>query len=550
MISAHIFASTTTIPVTDGIDITWGENGDNELSIDNKNILAPLFDQPAQYKIEAHENGSCIWSGRIAEIVLDNGQYHLRAKGDIYQFDQIEDYTEFWSDAGTERWKLYTNLTSHIVAPIIAVESSFDTSLNDGLLYATLRKGSAIPSNSGMAFYWHPPFGSSNRVSQYIATIENRLPVNWNAIIQARDENGTFLENITVAGNDTLKRNLIYKTYTNNPFYLYVILINQTGGTYTVSAESDTYFIRVHDTRILARNQDQSTTTITSSVAPGSAVTVTPASMAGIYEGSKVAFVTSGELVTASQVTPTTFKADLRNGHPSGDTLLIPRMQVSTVVSGIVSPYYNSQNIVIQPSSDDIQRAIYEQENALSVLKELAETGNGIHPFDVFSMRGVFTFRSSTDRPLYYAQADEYSVALDLFGSANKIRATYELGDSRIVTPYVVRTNQIAQLNRTRTIEPNITASGLLTTYLSNVVNQPILSKTSIAIKRLRNQYYGDLDVSALYIPATVRITNIDPILSHIKTNFTLREIRIDADGETEYILDELPDTIETLLAK
>lgn len=546
MIIAHVDLPERTIALDGDIQIGWDIHGDNELSVENSNVARSLFNRAAQYTITAYDAKGRVWSGRIAELELDNGQYHVRAKGDIYQLDQIEDYIAWYSIIGSERFTQVTSGMMYPPFPITVQDALFDYSTDNESVYFTLAKDAALSNQRGAAMYIRLPLGKV--VSAYAMNLECRIPTGFTLTYRQADSAGTISTISTVAGNGAVQSTVFsgIDVEGTDCVVAYLALRNETGGTYTNTQENGHWYVRASDVRYLSTSSDIVRTTLNGAVSAGNDVTITPVSMVGIYVGAKVVFPTGSnpQVITVKTVGSTTFTADIRGAQANGATMHILRLLHSTIVRDVISGMF--VNPSIQATTTDVVDSVYHTKDAFSLVQEIAKK----EQYDLYSRAGAFFFRPISERVLHYAMSDTYRVAIDLYNSVYKSRGMYDRFGEKALTPYATQQYNSALLTRSQTTDIATQASGIAYINAAAMLTQQLVSKTEVSVRKLRNQYHGEIDINAVQIPANVRITNIDPTLSHVKTDFTLREIRIDADGETDYILDELPDTIETLLAR
>lgn len=519
----------------ENVDLSWDDKGANTLQVDNI-VDNDIIYAPRQLPIYAYSDGVEIWRGFIGETTRATNNNALVAYGDIHRFSMKEDYTEFWSETGCSNWFVLASGNSFPFTVSNLSPNSFDARVDDNELYFTLRKDAAIRNVHGTIAAYRP----NNNIKLYAANIEYRLPTNFTAYLQGRQADGTFSFNVIYAGNGAIKYGVIFSVSVNVGM-INVFLRNDTGGTYTVTDETDHWYVKITDFRAMSDSSDTVAGTLTSAATAGTNATINVSTTEGMYPGAQVSIPSANpQIVTVKTVGASSFTADLRANQPNGAAFRTLRLRSSTIASGIAQSINYPYSTFIQNTDDDITNAIYAQENALEVL-ESVKPGN----YDMYTRKGIFCYVPQTQRDTYLARADQYSTTIDLYNSPGSIRAKY---DDKLTGYTETIDAQRYQLTRTKTIDLP-TASGMAIVQRNLAASGIVESKSDVTISELRNRLGGVLSIHEIHTPAVVSIQNIIPELTGVKTTYLLKEIRADGDN-ISYVLDKYPDTIESFLSE
>lgn len=532
-ITLHLMRNPQQNITTQSYEVSYTDLGDDKLTA---RVSSPtIFQDPDQDTMIVFQDGNIAWRGFVGEVGFQDNQYTVTAYGDVHRLRVSEDYNEFWSDVGFTNWN----------AVQTSAQYSHDDIIDSTQVYATLRKGANIPRLSGYQAQWVLPLRTSNVVSAFQIFVDYQLPTNYRVYIQTFTISGVAIANYaTLTGNDARQRAIVFGSNldSQNIGMLRLFLRNDVAGAaYNVTAETDQWYVKLTDFRALGKSTDILTTTLSSTVSAGTGITVTPASMNGIYPGSQVLVSggASGQIMTVQTTTPTTFVTDTISGITSGTTLVIPRIQGSTIAQSVVAPYFLSTTI--PSTNDDVLYAQYENISRFDVVASLLAQYNwSVHA-------GNFVVHTSI--PMYKSRSTQTGITYDLYNSVGAWRGLFQNGRFRNATAYVTASGSRGiTLLRTRAIDYGTVVSGLMLADLTYQAAQPVITRSNIAVTRLLSATNGKLSPFVAIPPANVEVVSRITNFFGLRFAWPLRQVTI-TDSEVSYVLDEFPDSIESYLA-
>lgn len=570
MINIHLIGNTVydVTPYIEKGSVSWSENGDNEVQVDLKDTFAfsqNLFQSNYQYQCVVLDGGRQVFNGKLSNNSRVNAVSSLTAVGDFYKTQEIEDYTEFWSDTGASKFYIQDEDNSRIGAVsgelisqvVAAAPDVFSSDINDAYITLSLKKGAAYTSFSGIGAVYELPAIATNDMRYVGFQLDYVIPSGFLIVVQPRDSAGSaainaFSTNPLVATSNT---RVIYTTIPADTRYLYFAYRHNEASTYTNTQEDGYWYAKLSYIRMLHHGDDTITTTLNGAITPGSDKTITPASMDGINIGDLLYFNSGGttnEVITVKSVSGSSFIADVRNNHANGETFYIPRMLATSVIEDIANRI--GASVVFDTTPDkDIPNALYNNQDAFSILQDLKYTSLHNDILEIRAQDGNIIVTEHGSTPVYYANASDIQLSKEYDSLVAYVNSQYttNAGIDR-VTGSVSDTKSIS-LNslRTRRIESNYTISGAALNDASQYLtaNSRVTIKSDFKVTKLYNSAGGIVDYPIM--GSQVIFRNLIPELLGIADySYALKSATLDiVTGEKEYVIGEYLDTLPTLVA-
>lgn len=283
------------------------------------------------------------WKGRVEDVTINNDRVSLVAYGNWSILDDEQSYTALWSSTAYDDWEEMTEEN------VSTVTDTFHAQNRDRL-YIAPRKGGTIADGDRGGVYLKIPDGSSRNLSVIQFSYEVWGSSKWKASLRrwASSSFGTptdvWTPTLTTYGQYT---GAYYGTFTGSPLVSFE---------FESEVDSTTLGTVINgvSTTLAPSSLRVNTTSGTAVAAPGT-VTITPASMTNIANGTKLLYGASTvnlEKVTASAVTGTTFNATFKNTHLVGtaiksiDDWAVPEVDTTTTAG-----YAAGAGTVITPAS-------------------------------------------------------------------------------------------------------------------------------------------------------------------------------------------------------
>lgn len=565
MINIHLIGNTVydVTPYVEKGSVSWGESGDNEVQIDLKSTFAfsqNLFQSNYQYNCVVLDGGRQVFNGKLSSNGRVNDTSSLTAVGDYYKTQEIEDYTEFWSYAGTEDFYLLTSdnsragaVSGELVSQVTQVAPDFYAYENDGSsIRMSLKKSTSIPSLSGIAAVFELPQICQNNMYRALYTLKYQVPSGFLIVVQVKDINGGNATNLTNISTTTTSPASIstYQGIGIDARTIYLALRNSTGGTYTSTQEDGFWSVVLTDVRLLATSDDVIVSTITASTSAGSDIVFTPASMNGINVGDRLYIV--NECITVKSITASTFTADAINAHTNGNAFAIARNCATNIIEDIANRVGASVIMTTTPDKD-IPNALYNNQSAFSILEDLKQTSLHDDTLSISVQNGNMIVVEHGATSTYYADANDIQLSKEYDSLVARANSQYTTNTSiDRVAGSVVDTRSVS-LNslRTKRIESNYTISGaaLNDAYQYLTTNSRVTIKSDFKVTKLYNGAGGIVDYPIM--GSQVIFRNIIPELLGIADySYSLKSATLDlVTGEKEYVIGEYLDTLSTLVA-
>lgn len=292
------------------------------------------------------DGAGAAWLGRVRGVTLRDSGLSIRCYGLwVALSDTLS--TAFWSsNSEYGEWKQANTDTLSTAKP-----EKYELD-NNNRLFVGLRKGEIYASGSeaGAWVYWGP-YGTVD-IDAVTCDYVLFAPSNWKFRLYAvTGSTYTLVNSLTATGS--LQTGTLHLSVASGEGFA-VLLFNEAGSPYTVTAESGVYHLRLTNIRLAAytnRYIDTTSntavtlsvnTTIAAAITAGAGVTVTPASMTGIGNGDTLHIynATDGryEDVLVTGTTGTTFTATFINSY-SGGAVVRERTAVTITPNSMVGIY-------------------------------------------------------------------------------------------------------------------------------------------------------------------------------------------------------------------
>jgi hypothetical protein len=206
-----------------------------------------------------------------------------------------------------------------------------------------------------------------------------------------------------------------------------------------LTASEGFYFFECRRVRALGVEIKIADTTTTAGVTSGT-VNVTPASMAGIYEGAVVT-ISDGVNTETERVlstTSTTFEVELANAYSSGATVEVYGVRASDMAEDLLSFVrdVNASQLVattsqIEQTTTDWQNAIWEDTFPGQILDELCAREN--YEWGVGAGRQLYFRPAGSRGRTFFVDVTDFSLEQDLNEKRNAAYAVYKRVDRQIV---------------------------------------------------------------------------------------------------------------------
>lgn len=535
--------------------VSWDSSGDNQLqfSVKSNNIIHRCFTENIAADVIVFDY-RVVWRGKLESIRKNNKDvYRITAYGLLKQLDKINDYTEFFS-ISTFKDAYYNTIfnsdgtsSEQYVYESILQPDAFTYTNNTGFVQIGLKKNASIGNTKGTAIVQETPIYANNRPCFNFAAFTYNLPASFYVLSKSKDIADNQLTTTlitTTSGIKSVAHNIV-----TDPSYTAVQygIRNNTGGTYTVTAEENAYYLNLNAVRLLSTGVYSISGRLSAQTSPGTITLNIP--NASIGDGVYFISTVSGEYTNVIDVTPTTCSVVTSNPHASGGWYIMPRMHATEIISNICS-HVGLRTIYLDYPDKDIKDANYQTENAKSVLDRVCKHGSDTTLFKVVGT-GDTAYVVSDSFPTYYVDLDVYTIEKLYAHRIASARSVY-------TTAFGVEraTDNVAQTvsngsYRTESYTSNYTTSGAALNEVRNTLHvyDVIPIKSDIKTSRIYNSAGGLVDYP---LPGSrIIIRNILPELLGIdKYKYYLSSIVLDVvTGAKQYVIGDYIDNIESILA-
>lgn len=209
-----------------------------------------VFDRPGLPHVEANWSGFVAWAGRLEDVGAISGGANIGALGYQRALRDVP-YTSLWSTTRVADWMIADERNQSNRRPKMYL---FDT---NNRLSIELTKGTVYDNSADAGtLFWMAPSGSDKNVVAFSFDYNYTLPTNWILRIQRITVAGdvsdgaftpTTLEDITGDGaNHTGSKSYTFAADDG----VQVVIFNNTGSSYTVTAENGAWFARLTNIRV------------------------------------------------------------------------------------------------------------------------------------------------------------------------------------------------------------------------------------------------------------------------------------------------------------
>lgn len=416
-----------------------GEHGDLRLAVElamGRDEAYAVMNLVGVPKVVISDGCRNCWSGRLEDIAPTESGLSFTALGPWrYVSDLV--YTALWSDASVKNWDV---LTEEDISTI--KKSQFDTD-NNNRLWLAARNGEGFVNTNRACFGYRIPDMSDRGVTVVQFVYDLGSGTNWTGKLQSRDSSwGSAAAQWTLAGGIAVKTGAIFVTFTAAEALTFDL---EATGTLTIAANTGSAaYLKITRLRVATSTANCVDTTYGSGITAG-ARTITPVSMAGIYEGMDLVITGGGgtsEMVTVTGVTGSTFDATFAKTHTATVTIKGIVVYGDEIVKDILSGVNNlnagvlsSSTILIQSPGVDMVDVMFEDRKANTVLDDIAARGDGLGNVWESGVRDEVLYlrpRGSDDEETWAVDADVFSIERSLELLANDVQAVYKRPDEKL----------------------------------------------------------------------------------------------------------------------
>lgn len=194
--------------------------------------------------VATHEGGGVLWEGRLEDITIVPGGVSLTAFGYQRAMSDLL-YTGMWTVTSYAGWR---EVTTNDLADWSSMRYAMD---NNNRLYIALSKGESY-NNNGHAggLTWAIPHLGERAPAAFMASYDMRLPVGWQMrILTAGDGFGSPVVEQTINATGGAQSGTISLGLSGG-VRIIVSVRNNTGATYTNTANTDEYYMRMTGVQI------------------------------------------------------------------------------------------------------------------------------------------------------------------------------------------------------------------------------------------------------------------------------------------------------------
>ncbi len=550
-------------------EISYNLNGGNESFIGTSELglsdNIDLFHINGNTEILVTKRGKVIWRGRIDEVSLNNSNAQLRSYGLRQLLYDNGVQNEFFTV--TNRNHLLDTTVNLTTDPVTIEDLEYyDVKKNEGFI--TLKKGAAIANASNNGFNVLVGDFATVGSGVILVDVEYRLPTGFTFYIQQRSGfnageaniNSVLLSNTAFTGNGSVQRHVNTAVLDANASLIGFFIFNETGGTYTVTAETGYYYVTLHYYRIV-RNTRTVSTTISASITAGTR-TVTPGSMANINVGNafligSIADPSLREIVYVTATTATTFTAVFQRSHAAGAAVYAEQITASEMIKRLVNTVNVYSSVDVQDSIVDIDHVDTQPTTVVAFLDNLCARGDGVLPFvwGVDENARFYTRRKDGVGTTYYADVDTFELTAKLSEIVNIVYGLYSnnegiehlttyLLDETSFSEYGVRRAAIVSSDQVHysAVEKEINA------YLQD--KKVLHSESLLTFSRFMTPTGSTITEDELRPGDKIIIRNIPAqFVGIFKEYYTIAQVKINLKtGRISYTFDQPLTTLEQLL--
>ncbi len=512
--------------------------------------------------------GGVVWEGRVEDRGIVTGGLRLVAFGAWRAMMDVP-YTALWSKSGTGDWKQVTNSDQ---AAHFSGRYSMD---NNNRLWIGLKKGEVYAANQLGGWHFEAPNrGSRNNLHISLDYDANLPSSSW--AMQVRSYAGGFgasSSEAQVLGTGSAQAGSLFVPMTAGRTIVDIALRWVAGGSYTVTAETDDYYVRVTNIRIVSSTEYAVGTTTTTTISAGSQA-VTPASMANIYVGQRLV-IDSGEAtsesVVVTAVTSTTFTATFVNGYSGTTTVQAHVVYADEIIKDLVShvtavnpDQLSTDTSLIESPGLDLLDESYEDALPGDIATKLAGLGDDQTPPRRWEV-GVWEDRRVHFRPkgsggrTWFVEADEAEIGSTLETLYNSVYGLYQDANSRALRTavaddadsqarYGIVRRQVVGVSTTSATQANVQRDAALED------GRVIRPRSSVSFEYLADRSGAIYPKWLLRAGDTLVLANLPPVanedIDRART-FLVAERSYDAlTDEAQPVPEEPPASLEFLVAR
>lgn len=527
------------------------------------NISSEWLKLDSTARIFVAKRGTIIFSGRLSNVVLQQNSTKVQCRGLFSLFSDLGSFGVFLSTTDKAAFKKQTNNHRDFVTTF-AVSS---IAVEESLLSIRPVEGVGIPNVASNGFYLPlPPAPIQISGNMYsFSDISFNLPSGFITYIRQSDANRNIHAGavLTTTAVSSARRLFITLGPTSGIVNHTFNLRNSSGGTYTSTQDTGFWYSNLNSTRLVLENNVRSTTA-TINVVAGSTATITPASMVNIYNGQQLFVVSgaytvpntvyTGQSVTVSGVTASTFQANFATSINGSSTILIPYLSPKDIFSRYAN-FVGINAATIADVSIDISDVIIESTTFPMLCEYVAKRGDGVRKY-YYSVdsSGNFYYKPNNE-VTYYIDVESFELSATLDNIYNKITpiSKYEDGTPKELSPVSDQVS-IERLNKARittyptdtTYDPQATLYA--TAYLEDSVKGSV--NTVISITRAYNTLGAAVSLDTLN-PGDIVIPRNIPInlTSTVQPYYTIdtKQVFLDS-GKIVFSFDKPLTKIEALV--
>lgn len=387
-------------------------------------------------RLELSRDGRELWDGRIEDLSPSAKGLTITGLGK-WRATNDPSYTALWSDSGVAEWQKLTE------DDISTCKQRLFEQDNNNRLYLAARNPEVFANTDLAAWGYQIPDGSSRNIvaCQFAYTLG--AGANWRARLLTRDSAwGSGAAQWTLNGGVGAQsgvQNLTFSGAAGLSFEL------EATGAVTIGASTGTgAYLKITRLRIATTTTNRVNTTIAAGVGATGSQIVTPGLMINIYVGQAlwIGSGATGEIVTVTAITSTTFTATFAATHGAGVAVMAIVVYASEIAQDILSAA-NSLNpgslsdstILIESPGVDMFDSVYEDKKGDAILHDLAERGdNAGNVWETGVEDDVLYFRPvGSEAQNWAVDAESFDLTRSIDDLENQVKTVYKRADERLL---------------------------------------------------------------------------------------------------------------------
>lgn len=423
-------------------------------------ISSELLKLDSTARIFVVKYGSIIFSGRLSNVVLQDDRTKVQCRGLFSFFTDLGSFGVLAST--TDRSLLKKQTVDHRDFAVNFATSSM--TVEENIFSVRPVKNEGIANLAANGFFLPIPLAKINTSGNLYAftDVSFSVPSGFSTYVKQFDYGSNLLTSalVTFGANTTSRRIFVNYTATSGIYDHVICLRNSTGGTYTSTQDTGTWYANVNNMRF-ALEDSVRFTTATINVAAGGTITITPASMTNIYNGQRLYVISGayttpnapyiGESIVVSGITATTFRGTFSTNINGSSTIIVPFVKPRDIFSG----YANIVGVNPSAVSDvtiDISDALFDSTTFEGLCSYIAKRGDGAKKYYYGVDSSGNMYYKPSNETTYYVDVESFELSSTIDSIINKVIPISKKADG---TPEelapVIDQLSVERINKTRT---------------------------------------------------------------------------------------------------